>query len=52
MVRFILNDSFKLITFQVGLRIRPMNEDEIIAGATPVAHKVDDNVSILCRIML
>ena len=31
--------------FQVALRIRPMSEDEIIQGATPIAHKVDKNVS-------
>jgi len=31
--------------FKVALRIRPLNEDEIIQGATPIAHRVDDNVS-------
>ena len=32
--------------FQVALRIRPMNPDEILQGAVPITHKVDDNVSI------
>ena len=30
---------------QVALRVRPISEDEIIQGATPVAHKVDKKVS-------
>jgi len=33
------------IFVQVALRIRPLNEDEILQGATPIAHRVDDNVS-------
>jgi len=37
--------SLCCIWFQVALRIRPLNEDEIIQGATPIAHRVDDNVS-------
>ena len=31
--------------FQVYLRIRPMNEDEILIGATHIAHKLEDRVS-------
>lgn len=30
--------------FQVCLRIRPLNEDEILLGATCIAHKVEDRV--------
>ncbi len=32
---------------QVALRIRPMNEDEIIQGAIPIAYKVGTSVSNL-----
>ena len=32
--------------FQVALRVRPINEDEIIYGATPIIHKVDKQVSV------
>jgi len=35
---------------QVCLRIRPMNEDEILYGASCIAHKVEDRVSIITQI--
>ena len=35
---------------QVCLRIRPMNEDEILYGASCIAHKVEDRVSIIPQI--
>lgn len=31
---------------QVALRIRPMNDDEILMGATQIAHKVQKKVQI------
>ncbi|ESP03922.1 hypothetical protein LOTGIDRAFT_110046, partial [Lottia gigantea] len=32
---------------QVALRIRPLNEDEILQGASPIAYKVEDNMVVL-----
>ena len=40
------NTNEPLSLLQVYLRIRPMNEDEILIGATHIAHKVEDRVSI------
>ncbi|KAK7112371.1 kinesin-like protein KIF19 [Littorina saxatilis] len=33
--------------FTVALRIRPLTEDEILQGAHPAAHKVEDNMLVL-----
>ncbi len=41
-----MNDVILLVNIKVACRIRPMTEDEILQGATIIAHKVaDDNVS-------
>lgn len=40
------------LRIQVACRIRPMTEEEIVEGATVVAHKVaDDNVSEHVRVV-
>jgi imidazolonepropionase-like amidohydrolase len=37
-----------VLFIKVACRIRPMTEEEILQGATIIAHKVaDDNVSIV-----
>jgi len=35
------------VSLQVAVRMRPLNECEIIEGATPIAHRVDENVSAI-----
>ncbi|XP_050391529.1 kinesin-like protein KIF19 isoform X3 [Patella vulgata] len=34
-------------TLTVALRIRPLNEDEILQGASPIAYKVENNMVVL-----
>jgi hypothetical protein len=46
--KFVFSMIVWFFNIKVACRIRPMTEDEILQGATIIAHKVaDDNVSII-----